>query len=457
MSNRIKSSSFAVIDENRETLTIDGHVEISNGYVKFNDIEFDNELIIINSFIRWNNKEIKKIDNGSSIYSIDKSHPIEFKNCVFSKPIKISGYLGKSLQFNLSSIDSITFEEINKFERDANQSKKENIEFKDCKYINNIEINNYIFFGKFYINKQYNKEEKSQKRMPISKLFFKNIVFFGNFKLHNCDIKDFKLQDVDFMKNADFYLSKLDKAEEKPDDKEENNGESDIQKENKEIILELKGINFYDLALFGEVIFEKFVRFKYVTFQGYSHFRKAIFKEGLDLEYANIEKEMNFFGITISEPSNKKTKNITTQETYRIIKYQLSKVGNIIDANKYHAKELQEKWKNLKFFSKDFFDWWIFFFHFLSSNHSRCWFCALFWITCVGAGTEVWILTHPMSNDTTSATMSILDFVKEIFRYMTITSYSKLKEYPIVFFFNKISLGYLYYQFLTAVRKDTRK
>ena len=26
-----------------------------------------------------------------------------------------------------------------------------------------------------------------------------------------------------------------------------------------------------------------------------------------------------------------------------------------------------------------------------------------------------------------------------------------------VFFFNKITLGYLYYQFITAVRKDTRK
>ena len=33
----------------------------------------------------------------------------------------------------------------------------------------------------------------------------------------------------------------------------------------------------------------------------------------------------------------------------------------------------------------------------------------------------------------------------------------KLKDKPFIFFLNKVSLGYLYYQFLTAVRKDTRK
>lgn len=32
-----------------------------------------------------------------------------------------------------------------------------------------------------------------------------------------------------------------------------------------------------------------------------------------------------------------------------------------------------------------------------------------------------------------------------------------IKLNPLIFLFNKVGLGYLYYQFLMSVRKDTRK
>jgi hypothetical protein len=43
------------------------------------------------------------------------------------------------------------------------------------------------------------------------------------------------------------------------------------------------------------------------------------------------------------------------------------------------------------------------------------------------------------------------------FSFLQPKDLEKLKDKPFILFINKLSLGYLYYQFLTAVRKDTRK
>lgn len=60
------------------------------------------------------------------------------------------------------------------------------------------------------------------------------------------------------------------------------------------------------MALFGDTKFKQLLQFKYVTFKGYSHFRSAVFYQGFDLEYANIEKEMNFFNIKELDSKNSK-------------------------------------------------------------------------------------------------------------------------------------------------------
>ena len=45
----------------------------------------------------------------------------------------------------------------------------------------------------------------------------------------------------------------------------------------------------------------------------------------------------------------------------------------------------------------------------------------------------------------------------EFFKYISIASFDELKNKPWLFVFNKLMLGYLYYQFIIAVRKDTIK
>ncbi|MBD3611203.1 MAG: hypothetical protein HUJ13_02080 [Hydrogenovibrio crunogenus] len=126
-------------------------------------------------------------------------------------------------------------------------------------------IDRCCFEDKFYINKQYNAKEKT---LEIDDLSIKNTKFHGNFKLYNVALHSFALQDVDFERNADFFKMKFLTS-------------NDIV---------FHAVNYRALALFGDTVFKEHLLFEYVTFEGYSDFRKAVFMKELNLEYANIEK-----------------------------------------------------------------------------------------------------------------------------------------------------------------------
>ena len=183
-----------------------------------------------------------------------------------------------------------------------------------------------------------------------------------------------------------------------------------------------------------------------MTFEGYTHFRKAQFKKGLNLEYANIEKEMSFFGITGLDEKVSQAK--TSRETYRTVKYQLQKVGNIIDANKYHALELDKKRQTACFKMcdswTDFADCLVLLVHKASSNYSINWAIALGRIVVVGFATS-----YGVTDKTWNPEFYIY--------YSVLTSFEDFNGMYWLFILNKILLGYLYYQIVTAVRKDTRK
>jgi hypothetical protein len=126
---------------------------------------------------------------------------------------------------------------------------------------------------------------------------------------------------------------------------------------------------------------------------------------------------MNFFDI--EKLDSPKAKNNTSQETFRIIKHNFNKIGNTIEANKYHSLELKKRRNQLKIFSTDFFTSW----SLVNDGHTLC-----------GA------------------------FLSDTFKYISIINYDDcIKKNPIIFILNKVLLGYFYYQFITAIRKDTRK
>ena len=171
---------------------------------------------------------------------------------------------------------------------------------------------------------------------------------------------------------------------------------------------------------------------------------------------------MNFFGA--EGLSSKLSKQNTSQETYRIIKHNFKKLNNVIEANKYYSLELNTHRSNIKFLDvllecklpiQNTLDWLVSIFHLLSSNYSKNWLFTLGWIIIVSTITNLF-LGHEI-------------FIQEkinwecIFKYINILTSiddfvdlaSGNKSY-IAMTLNKVSLGYLYYQFLTAIRRNTK-
>nr|MBL0686877.1 hypothetical protein [Sulfurospirillum sp.] len=177
---------------------------------------------------------------------------------------------------------------------------------------------------------------------------------------------------------------------------------------------------------------------------GLSHFREAEFSKGLDLDKTNIENEMIFYPTKGLE----KTEYIS-QETYRIIKYNCQKIGNQIEANKYHSNELK---KRREFLNENplsnKLDWVVFNINWHTSRFSTDWLLTTFWIFIVGFLTWVFVCF--------SCQRPVV-FI-DIFKYMSIVDLDEcIKKNPLVFLANKTTLGFLYYQLVTAIRKDTRK
>lgn len=412
------------------------HSAITNHWEYFK-IE-ENKLIKLSEYLTstWSeyNGTISQLDeNGTQLHPDNKRYKNkekiaeQFLSLEFDVPFSIRHKDG-----SLELIVSIKKEDGN-IEQYVLVENIFGIKFLNCKFNNEFYLNENLKFLSFYncefekkcyINNQYKNNNKS---ISIDKMIIEKTIFKQNFKLHNCVIEKFHIEDTNFIKNADFYKSHF------------KNGIDDNNK------ILFKGINFYELALFGEATFDKYLQFKYVTFRGYTHFRATTFNYGLDLEYANIEKEMNFFGI--KKLDSKQSEEKTSQETYRIVKYQLEKVGNIIDANKYAALELNKKRMSScqdchGFYS--FLDCIVLSIHKLSSNFSKNWILSLFWIFVVGL-----IFNFCLTNEF---------FSMNFFKYISLlTSKEDFCSNYLLFVLNKVILGYLYYQFVTAIRKDTRK
>lgn len=327
-----------------------------------------------------------------------------------------------------------------RFHNFTNQGLITNIEFIECRFndIDLYEVSIGITFlncsvGKFAIidseiTNVISIKNTNNKENVIETLEIRNSTFKNNFTVSNIGIHFLTISDTDFEGIFDFNNVLV---------KDECNFEE---------------INFKNLALFDECIFNVNVLFKYVIFDSFSHFRGSAFNDGLDLDYSSSKQEMNFYGVKGLEKSS------TSQETYRIIKNQFEKLNNKIEANKYHALELEQHRKdikkrmfsNFKSFLKFLPDGLVSFFHWSSSNHSSSWILPLFWIFVVSCCTNFFLGNNTIDFN--------FDGWNNIFKYINILS--KLEDFNnsyLVMTLNKVFLGYLYYQLLTAVRKDTRK
>jgi len=368
--------------------------------------------------------------NFPPVITDDRIWKVEFNNCEFTISgnmakglLKDNGSHSKRVIFNNCIFDDFNIGDISDIQY--------NQDIKLCRFylsggrIKHLNIENIELATKFYINKQYDGKSECTK---IEKVTIQDVNFKENFKLHHCEIGEILVRDTDFEKHADFFKSDFKKG---------------IDTESGDKTIKFHALNFKGLALFGDCTFSDKVSFQYVTFESFSHFRRAEFQKGLDLDYTNIQKEMNFFDIVGLDSSI--SKEHTSQETYRIIKHNFKKIGNQIEANKYHNLELLTHNKNiwaredanLRLFS----DGVISFLNLITSYFSKYWMLPLIWIFIVG------VISANVLGEVT---------LPNIIKYATITQYEDLKDHASLFLFNKASLGFLYYQFIQSIRKNTK-
>ena len=236
--------------------------------------------------------------------------------------------------------------------------------------------------------------------------------------------------------------------------------------------------------------------FSYSRFVGLGIFNRVIFKNGLDLSLATINNKLTFFETKINNyPSEKidiydeqhfKTGNsrkrydisvtgsgkiptLNKRETFRIIKHQLEKEGNNIDAFRYNSLEKQAYQQQLKEHNKKWFnnqDSLMFTLNYLSNKHKSS------WLRGVGFTVLVAIIFYTISIFTTgkfqlsiediwptinknfSALIVFLNpthnpnFIKDIFQIENLNS-----GYYVFDFIGRIFIGYGIYQTIQAFRK----
>jgi hypothetical protein len=407
----------------QDSITVDRTNTAIFKELKFKDCTFQKNRIKDES-------DKTNIVNTEIIQLNNRTHKskIVFSDCRFSGKTIFSGQLDYTFIFNNCYFENVLFNEVNVNSHPSYQDFKSSYFFNNIIKVDSIEIKNCEFGGKFYINNQ----KENDQRVDISHITIQETKFNDNFKLHNCKVETILLDGIDFKEKADFFKSEF--------------GTKTENKTDKEIVF--KSINFKELAIFEECVFyEKFI-IEYATFENLAQFRNATFKYGLDLDRTNILKALNFYGI--KELDKKHSKDNTSQETYKIIKYYSRKSGSLIEANKYHALELEKKRQNLSILNLG--DWLVFNANYTTSLFGTSWFTALRWIIYVGVITSIWINWSHLE-----VLLETKKFIMSIIKYMSIIHFDELKKHPEIFLFNKVALGYLYYQFVTAIRKDTRK
>ena len=210
--------------------------------------------------------------------------------------------------------------------------------------LKSLTISNSLINKDFLLN---DKLYKKNDEFKLNLLNFKESTFKGKVKIQFYDcIQDVNFYNTKFEDLADFYRTKFYKVN-------------------------FEKTDFKNIAVFSESEFYCDVNFNYTKFLATSIFKDTVITGKLNLRDTIFKDEANFLDIKLSKVGNR--------ETARIIKDSFEQQNNIIEANKFYALEMKEREKELSP-KKDFFEWFVFKIHGLSSNHSQNWLLALFWI-----------------------------------------------------------------------------
>lgn len=388
------------------------------------------------------NSEIKEIIN--EIEKLESTYLVSFifENCYikfWNENINLDWHISfKECKINVN-IQDVHLDEVYILSKNFHNCKFENLSLLSSVNIVHIDLdfNNIVMIQLVNIEILDNEMNKIEIRnSQINQITILESTFKRDFSIYNSKINIIKIGNVDFNSLSEFINVEF------------------TEKFN------FDEITYKGFTLFDDCTFNTKAEFKYIIFEKVTSFRNSIFNKGINLDYTSNDKDVNFYGVTGLD--SKISKQNTSQETYRIIKNQFEKLNNKIEANKYHALELDQRKKELeKDKWKNFSEYLVFKIHDISSKHSTSYFRATLGIVFIGFFT-IFLVHFDIVKDlffhpSNFKIEYLLKIWSEFWQYTNITNLEKLKDKPFIFFLNKVFLGYLYYQFLTAVRKDTRK
>jgi hypothetical protein len=311
----------------------------------------------------------------------------------------------------------------------------------------NINISNTTFKNSFGL------VENEIHHILITDTIFKEPIFIDdklkiNFlRLHNCILEDGFLINNKYS-NHMFSIKRLSLFE-------CNIKGSFIARDCKIENLDLENSIFNNITIFENTTFENDVNFKFTTFGKLASFKNACFKKTLNLEDSIFKEEANFLEMN---------GDLANRETARIIKNFFERENNIIEANRFYAKEMKKRENELdkeiknKKNLKTFMDYIVFKLHGISSNHSQNWLLPLFWIFAVSFfyivfDTKLNFIESILYNITIKA--NLLNEMANLINPFSIMTKGETLTFGLLIF--KIIIAYFIYQFIISIRQNTRR
>lgn len=329
----------------------------------FENCEFHKELTFNN--VIFNNNQYKKLDLD---FKNTKFKELNISNTTFDKGLRFYKESSmKSLYIKNCKIKNLLVAaEVSIIDLDLNKKEIDRFVIKPNN-LKSLIISNSIINKDFLLN-----DKENNTKFNLGLLNFKESTFKGKVKIQFYDsIKDANFYNTKFEDLADFYRTKFYKVN-------------------------FERTDFKNIAVFSEAEFSCDVDFKYTKFLGTSIFRDMVITGKLNLRDTIFKEDANFLDITsksrkvydeekrdyihIGELEDIKVSN---RETARIIKNFFDSSNNIIEANRFYKLEMKKREDELeKSFDKgkNIFEYLIFKFHGLSSNHSQNPLLVFFWI-----------------------------------------------------------------------------
>lgn len=209
---------------------------------------------------------------------------------------------------------------------------------------------------------------------------------------------------------------------------------------------------FHDNAFFQDSVFIREMYFKGSYFEKIADFSNSTFK---NLELTNTHFNLPNFNDIKSFEKYEFSSIFSNKETARIIKSHYEKHHNIIESNKYFFIE-QEKYFEELSWSKDFGTKLVVGMNKLISKHSSSWLSVLIWITSF---TLIVYLLHQGFPDSNKAFVELPHKAVELIDPLKMfKADDKLYEGKELWgFLVRVTTLYLFWQFITAFRQNTRR